>query len=102
MITIGVRDIDVTVIGGTGTAIVSSVAGGEIHGILYYVGIKAPTTISVFTLSVYDRDGFLLYTENPITGIGYVAFERPINSNVRITLTTATNGVYNVRLRYAS
>ena len=97
---IGVKDLTATIVGGTGEATTTTVAGGEIYGLLCYVGINAPDGAS-YIISVYDRDGYLLYTEDTISGDGYIEMERPVNSTLRVVVSDATvDGTYAIRLRY--
>ena len=97
---IGIHDLSITTIAGTGEATTSSNTDGVIYGLLCYIGINAPNG-ATYIVKVYDSAGYLLYTESTISGDGYIEMERPVNSTLRVVIESASvDSVYGIRLRY--
>lgn len=93
---IGLKDLSITTVAGTGEA--TTVA--DIYGLLVYIGIDAPNG-ATYIVKVYDLAGYLLYTETTVSGDGYINMNTPVNSTVRVVISSASvDGTYGIRLRY--
>ena len=96
---ISTKDISITVSGGTGEATTTSVSGGAIYGTLAYVGIKSPSEAAIYDIAIYDIDDYKVYSETSITGTSFLLMESPINTQLRVVITSDTDGAYSIRLK---
>jgi len=93
------KDYTITVVSTTGQVETKDLPGGSVHGLLMFLGFKAPTAQAIYDVQVYDAADYLLYAENDLVGNTSISLEKLCNSSLRVVISGATvDGSYSLRL----